>query len=255
MIKLLDSPEVPFRKIVKVLELDPPLVGELLRISNSAIYSPRGEICEVRQALGLLGTSTVKRLVLTLSMGAFTRSFLRDEKQEVCWHHSVACAILARPLAAAVGRPEERAYTAGLLHDIGRLALMAQFPDEYGDLLTIARHGQFNQIECERELFDIDHCQAGGWLAGEWNFPEDLAKSITLHHTSELKEVGLPLVVSAACRVADVLGFGVLQTPADRSVEDQITTFPVQDHRALAQQLEDCTSEIKAAIAVINTAG
>ena len=112
----------------------------------------------------------------------------------------------------SVGQPKERAYTAGLLHDIGRLALMAQFPDEYGELLTIARHGHFNQIECERELFDIDHCQAGGWLAGEWNFPEDLVNSIALHHSGELKEGSLPFVVSAACRIADILGFGVLQT-------------------------------------------
>ena len=254
LIKLLDSPEVRFSKIIKVLELDPPLVGELLRVANSVAYSPRSEIYEVRQALGLLGTSTVKRLVLTLSMGAFTRSLFRDEKQEACWHHSVACAILARHLAAALGQPEERAYTAGLLHDIGRLALMAQYPDEYGELLTIARHGHFNQIECERELFDIDHCQAGGWLAGEWNFPEDLANSIALHHSAELKEGSLPFVVSAACRIADILGFGVLQTPLNISVEDHITALSLRNPRALGQQLQSCTSEIRAAIAVIKPA-
>ena len=251
LIKLLDSPDTPLSEIGKLLRLDTSLAGELLRVANSALYGHRGRIDRISEAVSLLGTSTVKQLVLTLSMGSLARTFMRDEKQEVCWHHCVACALVSQRLAAAMGQSEERAYTAGLLHDIGRFALMARFPSEYAELLTVARHGSFDQIQCERELFDTDHCAAGAWLAEQWNLPEDLVKAIALHHSCEQADETLPSIVKAACGVSDVLGFCVLRSPSPKSVEVYIAALPVPNTSALVRELESCPSEIRAAIETV----
>ena len=248
LINLLDSPDTSVEEIVKLLRLDPSLTSEMLRVSNSALYGSSGRIDHVSQALTMLGTETVKRIVLTLSMGAFTRSFLRDEKQEVCWHHSVACAILSERLAPPLGQPAEKAYTVGLLHDVGRLALIAQFPAEYSELLTVARYGTFDQMRCEQELFDIDHCAAGAWLAEQWNLPEDLVQAIGQHHSCESPDGSMPHVISAGCQLADVLGFGVLQRPGETSLESYVANLPVQDPSALAAELEASVAQIRTAI-------
>ena len=207
----------------------------------------------ISEVVSLLGTSTLKQLVLTLSMGALARTFMRDEKQEVCGHHSVACALVSQRLAAAMGQSEERAYPAGLLHDVGRFALMARFPSEYAELLTVARHGSFDQIQCERELFDTDHCAAGAWLAEQWNLPEDLVKAIALHHSCEQADETLPSIVGAACGVSDVLGFCVLRSPSPKSVEAYIAALPVPNTSALVRELESCPSEIRAAIEAVSS--
>ena len=251
LLSLLDDDEVPMKKIVELLRIDPALSAEILRVSNSALYGLSRRVDNVAHAIVVLGTEVVKRLALTVALGRFSHGFLRNQGLRICWDHSVACALIAEELAEAMDIPNDRAYTAGLLHDVGRLALLACYPNEYGNLLVVARENEFDELECERQLFDIDHCAAGDWLGREWNLPQDFVDAIGRHHTAEATDRSMLSVITAANAVADTIGFNVLQIPPKATVAEVIANLPISDHAALADKLEKYPETIRNAIGAV----
>jgi putative nucleotidyltransferase with HDIG domain len=136
-----------------------------------------------------------------------------------CWTHSLACGMLSQELATACFMKADEAYTAGLLHDIGRLGLLAAYPVEYANVLEVAVEYSFDVLHCERELFDIDHCEAGAWLAEQWKLPPELGVIAAHHHEDPVavnagKTPDLLTIVRLGCRLADTLDFSVVKTRA-----------------------------------------
>jgi putative nucleotidyltransferase with HDIG domain len=254
LMSLLDDTDAPIKKIVSLLRIDPALSAEILRVSNSALYGLSRRIDNVSHAVVVLGTEVVKRLALTVALGRFSRSFMRVHGLRVCWDHSVACALIAEELAQAMNQPKDRAYTAGLLHDIGRLALLACYPIEYNNLFVVARENDFDELECEWELFDVDHCTAGAWLARHWNLPEDFVEAISQHHGYEPIDASLVSIVSAAHHIANRIGFHVLDVPPEKSIDELIGRLPLPNHQATAEKLENFAVTIRAALATITPA-
>lgn len=115
----------------------------------------------------------------------------------------MACALLAEEIAMAAGGPKDRAYTGGSVHDLGRLALLACYPVEYGNLIIVVRENDFDESECERHLVDSDHCAPGEWLGRHWKLPDDTVAGIAGRHSAEVKDNSLFSVVTAANAVAD----------------------------------------------------
>ena len=252
LLSLLDDAEAPMRKVTELLRIDPALAAEILRVSNSVLYGLSRRIDNVSHAIVVLGTDTVKRLALTVALGRFSQSFLHNQTLRVCWDHSVACAVVAEELALMMGQPRDRAYTAGLLHDVGRLALLACYPNEYGNLLEVARENHFDELECERQLFDIDHCQAGEWLAQSWNLPSEFVEAIANHHTAEIKNHSLLSTVTAANAIADVIGFNVLPMPAAATVEELISGLPIDNTEEAAKKITALADRIKTTVGAVS---
>ena len=251
LLSLLDDDEAPMKKIVGLLRIDPALSAEILRVSNSALYGLSRRVDNISHAIAVLGTEVVKRLALTVALGRFSHSFLRNQELRICWDHSVACALIAEELAQALDVARDRAYTSGLLHDVGRLALLACYPNEYGNLLAVARENDFDELECERQLFDIDHCAAGEWLGREWNLPQDFVDAIGQHHTAEAADRSMLSIIAAASAVADTIGFNVLQMPPKLTVAEVIANLPIPDHATLADKLEKYPETIRNAIGAV----
>ncbi len=254
LMSLLDDTDAPIKKIVSLLRIDPALSAEILRVSNSALYGLSRRIDNVSHAVVVLGTEVVKRLALTVALGRFSRSFMRVHGLRVCWDHSVACALIAEELAQALNQPKDRAYTAGLLHDIGRLALLTCYPVEYNNLFVVAKENDFDELECEWELFDVDHCAAGAWLARHWNLPDDFVEAISQHHRSDPIDASLVSIVTAAHQVANRIGFHVLDAPPEKSVAELIARLPLSDHQAMAEKLENFSDTIRTSLATITPA-
>jgi len=254
LLGLLDDDEVPMKKVVDLLKIDPALSAEILRVSNSALYGLSRRIDSVSHAIVVLGTEVVKRLALTVALGRFSQSFIHNQGLRVCWDHSVATALVAEQLAQAMDQPRDRAYTGGLLHDVGRLALLACYPVEYGNLFEVARENGFNELECERQLFDIDHCGAGEWLAHSWNLPTDFVEAIAHHHTAELNDTSLLSIVTAANAIADAIGFGVVRMPPQSAVSDILARLPIDDRDGMITKLEEFPAEIKTTIGAVTPA-
>jgi HD-like signal output (HDOD) protein len=240
------------KQIVTLLRIDPALSAEILRVSNSALYGLSRKIDNVSHAVVVMGTESVKRLALTVALGRFSQRFLKDQALRVCWDHSVACALIAERLAEQTNQSKDRAYTAGLLLDVGRLALLACYPAEYGNVIEVARENDFDQLECERQLFDIDHCAAGEWLARHWNLPDDLVEAIATHHTREPNDSSIPSIIAAADRIADALEFSALRMPARYTVEETVALLPVANQDAANAEIAGMADHIRDAIATIS---
>lgn len=225
LISLLDDPEVPMRRVVKLLRVDPAISAEILRVSNSALYGLSRRIDNLSHAIVVLGTDIVKRLALTAALGRFSRSLMRDEAMRNCWDHSVACALIAERLADLLQAPRDRAYTAGLLHDIGRLALLASFPDRYRKMLGEQPAPELDEFEAERALFGIDHCQAGEWLARQWKLPDEFVAAIADHHR-EPDGLSLTSIVCWSDRIAAAAGFAATARAEQLSLDEALDLLP-----------------------------
>ena len=254
LLSVLDNPDVPLKKIVELLRVDPALSAELLRVANSALYGFLQRIDTVNHAVVVLGTENVKRLALTVALGRFSQGFLRHKGLRQCWDHSLACALLCEELALQLNLAKDRAYTAGLLHDIGRLAMLVCYPVEYGNLLFVARTEKFDQLECERQLFDIDHCAAGQWLAGHWNLPQDFTHAIAQHHQEGPLEGPLTPLVRGACRLADTLGYSVLESPPIQTIAEILADLPFKDQAQATADIAAAAERVRLAVQTVDPA-
>jgi putative nucleotidyltransferase with HDIG domain len=219
------------QEVVECIQSDPIFAAEILRVANSALYGAANEIKSVQRATATLGLDFIKALAVTVSMRGHVKSGMKIPVLRTCWRHCMASAVLAQEVAAACGLKEDEAYTAALLHDIGRIGLMAAYPIEYASVLEFSGAESFNLMDCERELFDIDHCQAGAWLAEAWNLPPHF-KNITAHHHDEVPAGSSDLlaVVALACQLATALDFGVMAGRANLSFDEVRTRLPKAAH-------------------------
>ncbi len=248
LLRLLDDEEITMRQIVNLLRVDPALLAEVLRVSNSALYGLSRRIDNVSHAVVVLGTEVVKRLALTVAVGKFTRNVAKTATLKRCWNHSVAVALLSERLALQLRKPRDRGYTAGLLHDIGALALLTCYPSEYGNMLEDARDNDFDQLECERGMFEVDHSAAGEWLARHWNLPEELVRAIGLHHSDAAIGNDIPSIVRCADRLADALGFGMIDLPSVLTPAAIVADMPMEEPESFVAGLDEIAAEIEAAI-------
>jgi putative nucleotidyltransferase with HDIG domain len=240
----LSKPEFEVKQVVRWIESDPAFTAELLRVANSALYGFSYQIQSVHHAAMTLGADFVKALAMTVAMRTYLKTALRLPILRRCWRHSLACGVLAGELNTANRNGSDTAYTAGLLHDIGRMGLLAAYPAEYANLLGVSAEHTFDLLHCEHELFDIDHCEAGAWLARKWRLPPDLVSIAARHHEEPGIDSSTLNTVQLACRLADALGFSVIQ---ERSVEDYLSVMNRLTPEARAK-FPDSLEELKAMI-------
>jgi putative nucleotidyltransferase with HDIG domain len=215
LLQVLRDDGTPIDEIAELIRADPALSSALLRRANSPLYGFISQISSLDQALFLLGLQTAKNLAVTLATGGYAAFGRSAPERQRCWRHTLACALLAEEVARASSLPADQAYTAGLLHDIGRLGLLVAFPKEYAALLKSADEVGNTQdsaflLDREREVFELDHCEAGRRLAEQWGLPDELAAAAGRHHDRAYGEFNLLALVQLSCKLADTLGFHVI---------------------------------------------
>jgi len=205
----------------------------------------------ISHAIILLGLDRVKAITFTRALEDFVTPALKIKALRACWQNCLATALLAEKLARAARMDADFAYVAGLLRDIGRLALLVKYPEPYSNLLAVSGEQQFDLMTTERELFDIDHCEAGSWLMQQLPFPPELAEIIAHHHeVLDYDTFQMLHLVQSADRLADALGFGVLTGVPGPSVESAIEHLPEAARARLGDDYEqwklDVTSRLQA---------
>ncbi len=173
-------------KVAKIIETDQVLTSRILSLVNSPAYGFSGRIVSVDTAVSLLGFSTVRSVVLSLSLAdvfpAKTNGKTSFDRVSF-WKHSLACAVCAELIARKIRSdyvPE--AFIAGLIHDIGKLALDMSVHDKFHRCIDTARDTGTYLVEAERDLLGTDHGDAGKWVAEKWGLPEALVETVWLHH-------------------------------------------------------------------------
>lgn len=186
---------------------DQALAARTLRLANSAFYGVSGRVGSVRDAVHLLGRRT---LCSVLTLASVSQQF----RPENCppfhfagfWRHAVATALVARALAHEHGFDEDQAFTAGLLHDIGRLALATYFPLPSAAAMRRANDLDAALHEIEHSLLGTDHLAVGAQVAAQWHFPAEVISAIAQHHDPrECGAIGLADIVHVADAVAHAL--------------------------------------------------
>lgn len=183
LIQLCQTDDAGMAELAELIGSDVGLMSKVLSIANSAAYHRGGPKVGLMQALSTLGADMIKTLVISESVfqtfSAFPHSGSTDLRN--FWHHALTTAVMSRALAKKMAYPfAEEAYLAGLLHDVGRLALLAAAPNEYG--LNFRARDDLTLCEVEQETLQISHTEAGAWLAERWNLGPMIADGILYHH-------------------------------------------------------------------------
>ena len=191
--EVLDRPGSSADDVARVVQGDVELTARLLRLVNSPLFGLVGKVEDVGHAIALAGLEEVSNLAL----GLFAVNVFKDIPQELMdmptfWKHSFACGVFAKLISTRMpGAKVERFFTAGLLHDVGRLVIFKKLPYATVQVLLHARSNTLPIVEAERDLLGFDHTEVARLLLDRWNFPKGLIDLIANHHNPS--EAGDPV--------------------------------------------------------------
>ncbi len=210
LVRSLEDPQLDLASLEEQISTDQALSARLLRVANSSFYGLLRQVGTVRDAAMVLGfgalrsmaiaTSTVNHFAAQrLPVGFHYRRF---------WTHGLACGLAAELLAREFKEPEGIAFTAGLIHDIGRLVLACQFPDHLEACYEYKAKAGTGLLEAESQVLGITHSQIGAELVKSWHFPVAVVDAVAHHHKLNDAHTLMPHVV----HLAEALARGWIQT-------------------------------------------
>jgi putative nucleotidyltransferase with HDIG domain len=214
----LDQPadKVNLLRVSEIISHDESLAAQCLRMANSALYSRGPATDSLRGAVRTLGIARTRDIAVSCGLIRLVPANMKGLDPIIFWKHSLACAIIARKLARSVGFGDpEKAYLAGLLHDLGYIVNLILFPEQTKTAIEKAElEGRFPG-EVEYASLGFCHCQSGEVLARRWKLADELIDVILCHHDVARAAVnpGLVAIVSLAdrlCRTSN-LGFGYIE--------------------------------------------
>jgi putative nucleotidyltransferase with HDIG domain len=221
----IQAPNPSIARVAGVIANDPGMTAKVLQLINSAYFGLRAYVSDPERAVQLLGLDTIKALVLSVEVFShFERSGGKANPAEM-WQHSIRVARIAKQLARLMqldDRSIHEAFTAGLLHDVGKMVLMEALPDYEARLADAWRESpDALPLEVERRAFSATHSEVACYLFGLWGLPYGIVEAIGWHHApSESQAPGRrPLTALHVANLVDHAAFtsAQLSSPADDS--------------------------------------
>jgi putative nucleotidyltransferase with HDIG domain len=218
LLELFKQPHQDVHEIVKLLTYDPSFTVEVLKRCNSAYFTRAKPADDMFEAVTRLGLQEIYGIVLAMfAISAILKGPAgSDSHVEILWRHSVAVAVAAGVIAEEVQEDHPTAFTAGLLHDIGKVVLVSSNKDRYAQAVLDA--GMFRRTipASEKQLFGFDHCEVGGRLLTRWELPPNIIAAVRHHHhPTDAGEFGrLAAVVALANLIAHGTGEKLSGLPA-----------------------------------------
>lgn len=205
----MDQEDINIDALASKITQDQALTAKTLRLANSSFYGMAHQITTIAEAIAILGFRTVRSLATTAALiGTFANQAPGRFSFAPFWRHSIAAAVCARELATHLKLNAEQAYTAGLLHDIGRLVLVTQFPRDFEGVMTHRAQQDCTLLEAEVAVLGLDHATVGQALTQHWKFPLAMQQAVAGHHASSIPEgQALTLVIQLADALAHALDF------------------------------------------------
>ena len=210
----MESSHAAAEDIASIISSDQALSAKILRVVNSVFYGFPGRISSVTHALIILGFDVVKGLVLSTSVFdmMLTKGFYG------LWEHSLGCAVVAGIIARKTNEPNpEEVSIAALLHDIGKVIIKIELPEESSYIDKAAADKEISTYEAEEEVLGFNHATVGKWVCKQWHLPNNLADPIVFHHTPNLSTFAVKptAIVHVANALVRGIGFG---SPGDNLV-------------------------------------
>lgn len=181
ILEMCQKDDLDLNQIAAAVARDPALTAKLIKTANSPIFSVRREVTTISYAVSLLGANAVRTLVLSFSLARDNRP---DGKSKLkgYWRRSLLSAMAAREIALTRQLNGDEAFLAGLLQDIGMLALSRAAGIQYNKILDAAGADHDRLAENERAAFGADHAEVGAWLLSRWRAPRLLAEVVAASH-------------------------------------------------------------------------
>jgi putative nucleotidyltransferase with HDIG domain len=237
-------------RLCELISSDAAFASEVLTIANSALYARRVPVTSILQAIALLGTHSLKGVCLTVGVRAYLGKALDHPVLRAIWRHNLACALIAKELALLGLVDKDTAYTAGLMHDIGRLALVVLKPKEYAALLESHCGSASSMLQQERELFGLDHCEAGRHLTRDWRLPAEFEAIVFEHHTLRQKSAPWHMadLINVSCRLADTVGFPAFPRCEFAPYAELLDELPMRERSLFHPEVEKLAIELSSKI-------
>jgi putative nucleotidyltransferase with HDIG domain len=255
VLELTNDENVQMHQLSDLISSDAAFASEVLTIANSVVYAPRFPACTVLQAIAVLGATQLQGMCLTVGVRSYLGKALNHPLIRNVWRHNLACALIAERLAAAGFMDKDTAYTAGVLHDIGRLALAVIRPQEYATLLERHNGSAASILPLEAEQFGCDHCQAGSHLVSDWALPPDFDAIVSDHHIARRPDGAWSMteLIKVSCRLADAAGFAAFPGCAITPFSELRDELPERECAGFHADLESLTLEVTNKIEVIES--
>ena len=237
-LELAKDPDCTSAQFASVVERDVNLATEILSMANSALFACGTPVVSLQQAIVRLGFRQCRNLILTSSAASLMKSLPLEQEwvREVLWQHSTltaaSCVHINRTLSLGFQGEE---FTAGLLHDFGRLLLAVAAPEQFADADPLTFEEDENILEFERSFLETDHCAFGAWFAKTSGLPEALSSAIHYHHEPAVDHPHQKLIalVAAGDHVANHL-----------QISDEPEEYESSGNRGIAQLAEITSSNI-----------
>jgi putative nucleotidyltransferase with HDIG domain len=256
VLQLAANENVQLHQLCDLISSDPAFASEVLTVANSLLYAPRYPSTSILQAVAVLGANTLQGMCVTVGVRAYLGKNLNYPAMRKLWRHNLATAIVAERLASGGLIDKDMAYTSGILHDIGRMALAVVQPKAYADLLETHQGSSHSMLEAERGLFGMDHCETGRQLIADWKLPENFEGAVADHLSERQKDSGWDVteLVKVSCAMATAVGFAAFPGCAPESFDDLLQELPARERSMMqtdaASLGRDLAESIKAVEAV-----
>jgi len=226
LLKLVNDPESNAMDVKQILSRDQSLTIKVMKLVNSSFYGYAGKIKTLQQAVVILGFQTLKSITLSATVfNSFAGKGCPGFDRGAFWKHSIATGVAARLIAAEKGMREvEEAFVAGIIHDIGKVALDEYAPEQFAKVIAHVHKNNVSMYEAEKAVIGASHAQIGRWLATRWGLPAELVDVIFYHHqpANAQKAPQLTAMVHLADHLARTLKLGsggdTLVPPIDKEV-------------------------------------
>ncbi|PIE22165.1 MAG: hypothetical protein CSA62_13875 [Planctomycetota bacterium] len=187
--RIVNDPDGSAAEAAEVIAKDPAIASKVLRLANSSIYGLKSQVCDIPHAVSILGLRVLRNLVVQATI---LQEFgdkgdgVADFDLDHLWDHSIKVGVAAKELARLspldFELDEEVAYTAGLLHDIGKILLIENSPEQYAQAIQISQERGLHLFHAEHKVFHYTHAEVGAVLAKAWNLHRNLCNGILYHH-------------------------------------------------------------------------
>ncbi len=240
---IIKSPTAGAAELAQVIEYDQSISAKVLSLVNSAYYGLSRKINNIKEAVTYLGTNAISQLVLALGViktfeGKENKRFDRAK----FWTHSIAVAILAREISKSEKRHKhpDDIFTAGLLHDIGKVALDSFCSETFMPVLDELDKEEIPFYKAEQKVLGVDHTRVGEWVARSWELPLLTVVSIRHHHEAPSARKGFSLSQDSAVDIVQVsdwlaithgLGFSG-SNKVEEPTEETFNRIPITKEKA-----------------------
>jgi putative nucleotidyltransferase with HDIG domain len=212
LLPLLDNPDSTPSEVENIVKYDPGLTANILKLTNSAYFGIPTKVSSIKQAVILLGWKRLMQVVTTICMSPLMKKAVPgyDLRGGELWRHSIAVSVAAELLVKALKIPDaDEVFTAGLLHDVGKLILGSFVKKDLEQIQAMVTKGISFDV-AESMVLGTNHAEVGGQILHKWSFPADLVNAVQWHHDPESCENSCILsdIVHVANTVGSMTGCG-----------------------------------------------